>query len=71
MLTGENRIQVLIPPNFASAHFCMTNKCLFHYKFSYKGDYPGVKDQFSYKWNDKNINFKWPIDKPILSERDK
>lgn len=70
-LTGENRMQVLIPPNFASAHFCVTDKCLFHYKFSYKGNYPDVKDQFSYKWNDKKINFKWPTDKPILSERDK
>ena len=71
VLTGENRIQVLIPPNFASAHFCISNKCLFHYKFSYKGEYPDVEDQFSYKWNDKKINFKCPVDSPILSKRDR
>ena len=37
-LTSKNRIQVLIPPNYASAHLCISNECLFHYKFSYKGN---------------------------------
>ena len=67
----ENKIIVLIPPNFASAHLCMTKKCVFHYKFSYKGAYPDVKRQISFKWNDPKLKIKWPIKKPILSKRDK
>ena len=70
-LSSSNRVQVLIPPFYASAHLCISNECLFHYKFSYKGDYPDVNEQFSIKWNDKKINIKWPIADPILSKRDK
>tara|TARA_B100000123_G_C25609348_1_gene375032 strand:+ start:49 stop:540 length:492 start_codon:yes stop_codon:yes gene_type:complete len=62
---------VLLPPNFASAHLCLTKHCVFHYKWSYKGPYPDVKKQTSFKWNDPKIRFKWPIKNPILSTRDK
>ena len=40
-------------------------------KFSYKGKYPDVKKQTSFRWNDPRINAKWPIKSPILSLRDK
>tara|TARA_B100000989_G_scaffold61060_1_gene41992 strand:+ start:445 stop:933 length:489 start_codon:yes stop_codon:yes gene_type:complete len=71
LLNDKNKIIVLIPPNFASAHLCMSKKCVFHYKFSYKGAYPDVKRQISFKWNDPKLKIKWPIKKPILSKRDK
>ena len=41
------------------------------YKWSYDGEYADVEEQFSLKWNDPDININWPIDNPILSERDK
>jgi dTDP-4-dehydrorhamnose 3,5-epimerase len=44
---------------------------VFFYKWSYDGEYPDVKDQFSLNWKDPKINIYWPIDNPILSERDK
>ena len=62
---------VLIPPNFANAHLCLSEHCVFHYKWSYKGKYSDVKEQKSFKWNDPKINANWPIKKPILSKRDK
>lgn len=62
---------VLIPPHYANAHLCLSNTCIFHYKWSYKGRYPDVKKQTSFRWNDPKINAKWPIKHPILSLRDK
>ena len=71
ILSHDNNIQVLIPPNYANGHLCLSDQCLFHYKLSYKGSYYGSKKQFSLKWNDSKLNIKWPIKKPILSTRDK
>ena len=62
---------ILVPPYFANAHLCLSKICLFHYKWSYKGKYIDATNQKSYRWNDPKINIKWPIKKPILSERDK
>jgi|TARA_B100001063_G_C16622620_1_gene481521 dTDP-4-dehydrorhamnose 3,5-epimerase len=62
---------ILIPPYYANAHLCLSKICLFHYKWSYKGKYIDATNQKSYRWNDPKINIKWPIKKPILSERDK
>ena len=71
VLSHENGIQILIPPNYANCHLCLSEKCLFHYKLKYKGSYFDTKKQFSLRWNDPKINIKWGIKKPILSLRDK
>ena len=70
-LSHDNCIQVLIPPNFANGHLCLSENCLFHYKLSYKGNYIDSKNQFSLKWNDPKLKIKWGIKKPILSIRAK
>ena len=70
-LTHENGLQILIPPNYANGHLCLSDICVFHYKLSYKGSYSGPGKQFSLKWNDPKINIKWPVKYPILSARDK
>lgn len=62
---------ILVPPHYANGHLCLTDFCIFHYKWSYKGKYLDAKKQKSYKWNDPKININWKIDKPILSTRDK
>ena len=71
ILTGKNRKQVLVPPMFANGHLVLSSEATFFYKWSYPGDYPDVKDQFSLNWRDPKINIYWPIDNPILSKRDK
>ena len=38
---------------------------------AYKGKYIDANDQKSYRWNDPKIKINWPINNPILSERDK
>jgi dTDP-4-dehydrorhamnose 3,5-epimerase len=62
---------ILVPPYYANAHLCLTDICVFHYKWSYRGKYIDAGDQKSFLWNDPKINVKWPIKKPILSKRDK
>ena len=71
ILSHENGIQVLIPPYYANGHLCLSKKCLFHYKLSYKGKYTDAKKQFSLKWNDPKLKIRWNIKNPILSSRDK
>ncbi len=70
-LTTKNGLQLLIPPNYANGHLCLSNECVFHYKLSYTGNYVDAKDQITLKWNDPKIGIKWPIENPILSDRDK
>tara|TARA_B100001057_G_C22832777_1_gene944022 strand:+ start:1353 stop:1844 length:492 start_codon:yes stop_codon:yes gene_type:complete len=62
---------ILIPPYYANGHLCLSKECLFHYKWSYKGEYIDSREQKSYRWNDPKIKIKWPVKKPILSMRDR
>ncbi len=72
ILSHKKNVQVLIPPNFANGHLCLSDYCLFHYKLSYNGKYSDVKNQKNIKWNNKNLNIQWPIKKNlILNNRDK
>ena len=71
ILSHKNGLQILIPPNYANGHLCLSKECLFHYKLSYKGNYLDAKQQFSLKWNDPKLKINWGIKKPILSNRDK
>ena len=71
ILSQKNGLQVLVPPNFANGHLCLSKECLFHYKLSYKGQYLDADKQFSLRWNDPKININWGIKRPILSSRDK
>ncbi len=70
-LNDRNKISLLLPPMFLNSYLCLSKEVLFAYKLSFKGNYVDAGDQISVKWNDKKINFKWPIKKPILSKRDK
>ena len=70
ILSSKNRKSVLVPPMFANGHLVLSKKATFFYKWSYPGEYPDVKDQFTLKWNDPKINITWPILNPVLSERD-
>ena len=62
---------ILIPPHYANGHLCLSENCIFFYKWSYKGKYIDAKYQKSYKWNDPKFKIKWPIKSPILSLRDR
>jgi len=69
-ISSKNQILILIPPGFGNAYLAKTDRVVYHYKLAYKGKYIDAADQFTYRWNDKNININWGIENPILSERD-
>ena len=71
ILSDRNRKQVLLPPGVGNGFLVLSNHSVFHYKWSYEGEYADVNQQFTIKWNDSTFNINWPIDNPILSRRDK
>jgi len=68
---SKEKLSVLVPPGFLNGHLILSEQAIFHYKWSYKGEYPDVKDQQSVLWSDPKININWLTKNPILSERDK
>ncbi|MCM8530429.1 MAG: dTDP-4-dehydrorhamnose 3,5-epimerase family protein [Lentisphaeraceae bacterium] len=66
-LSENNCKQVLIPPKHGNAHLVMSDRAIYHYKQS---TYYNGEGQFTYKWNDPQFNIWWPVDNPILSQRD-
>ena len=71
ILNDKNRKMVLLPPGFGNSFCVLSDYSIFMYKWSYKGKYPDVKNQFSLKWDDERIGIDWPIKNPILQLRDK
>ena len=72
LLSHKNKLQVLVPPKYLNGFLCLSKNCVFHYKLSYTGKYNDAKNQYSLKWNDKNLRIKWPLNKKlILSKRDR
>ena len=70
ILSDKNRKQVLLEPGIGNGFYVLSDMCVFHYKWFYDGEYPDVKDQFTIKWNDPEINIFWPSKTPILQKRD-
>ncbi len=67
-LTQENQWQLWIPPRLAHGFVVTSQLAHFHYKCT---DFYYPEDEASYRWNDPFLNIIWPIDHPILSEKDK
>lgn len=71
ILSGEDKecISILVPPKTLNAHQCLTDECIFHYKWSEA--YTNPDDQWSVRYNDTDINPMWDSDiSPIVSDRD-
>lgn len=68
ILNYKEPTQILIPPGVVNAHLCLSDYCVFYYKWS--AGYIPIKDQLHVKWNDTRFNLSWKIKNPILSRRD-
>ncbi|MBT3872170.1 MAG: dTDP-4-dehydrorhamnose 3,5-epimerase [Flavobacteriaceae bacterium] len=62
---------ILLPPKMGNSFFVNSETAIYHYKLAYEGEYLDAEDQFSLKWNDSSLGIEWPIEHPILSNRDK
>jgi dTDP-4-dehydrorhamnose 3,5-epimerase len=71
ILDSKHRKQVLLPPGVGNGFLVLSADSVFHYKWAYPGSYPDVDEQFTIKWNDSKIDIIWPIDNPILQNRDR
>ena len=68
ILSEKNSLSIYIPPGFAHG-FCTLDKENFViYSCT---QYRNVKSEIGIKYNDQDLNIKWPIKKPILSIKDK
>jgi len=66
-LTEENKKQFWVPPGFAHGFVVLSDSADFEYKCT---DFYDPSDEGSILWNDPALNITWPIDKPILSNKD-
>ena len=67
VISDTDDFSFFIPEGFAHGFLCLSKKCTVNYKCS---NYRNAKSERTLSWNDKNINIKWPIKKPILSKKD-
>ena len=67
VLSDKNKKQFWVPPGFAHGFLVMSDFADFEYKCT---DYYDPSDEGSILWSDSDLNISWPIDSPILSEKD-
>ena len=68
IMSDKDNFSLFIPSGFAHGFMCLSNTCVINYKCS---NYRNKQSEKTLKWNDDNLNIKWPIKKPILSKKDK
>ena len=67
ILSAENHKQMYIPENFAHGFCVLSDSAEFLYKCT---DFYVPGDEGGLIWNDPQLGIKWPIDTPILSDKD-
>ncbi len=68
-INDNNRIGLFIPNGLANS-VCVTGKEAVDYIYLVDEYWDG-SDTRAIAWDDPDLNINWPIEKPILSERDK
>lgn len=66
-LSDEGPRQLYMPPGFGHGFCVLSEFADLHYKVSRLYD---RSDEGGLVWNDKDVGIRWPIDAPIISERD-
>ena len=67
-LSEKKNVSLYIPEGFAHGYCSLSDNSLIHYKMT---NYRDSKLEKGILWNDKSINIKWPVKKPIISIKDK
>lgn len=67
LLSHDNRRQLFIPKGFAHGFAVLSAQAVLHYKLSerYRPDAERI-----IAWNDPAIGITWPLEMPLVSERD-
>lgn len=68
VLSEENKTQFWVPPGLAHGFVVLSETADFEYKCT---DYYNPAHEGCLLWNDPAIGIEWPIENPLLSEKDK
>ncbi len=66
-LSDENRRQLYVPPGFAHGFCVVSDTALMAYKCT---DVYCPTGERSIRWDDPDVGIDWPLDAPILSDKD-
>jgi dTDP-4-dehydrorhamnose 3,5-epimerase len=67
ILSEENKTQLWVPPGFAHGFVVLSDTADFEYKCT---DYYDPSDEGSILWNDPDLDISWPVESPVLSNKD-
>jgi dTDP-4-dehydrorhamnose 3,5-epimerase len=67
VLSAENKRQFFVPPGFAHGFVVLSETALFAYKCT---EYYSPQHELTIAWNDPDIAVRWPVETPLLSEKD-
>lgn len=67
ILSDKNCTSIYIPKGFAHGFACLDKINIVIYSCS---NYRNKNSEHGVLWNDKSLKIKWPIKKPIISEKD-
>jgi dTDP-4-dehydrorhamnose 3,5-epimerase len=67
-LSGENGAMLWIPAGFGHAFVVLSDEAGFAYKVT---DYYSPTGERTILWNDPDLAIKWPVEKAIVSEKDR
>jgi dTDP-4-dehydrorhamnose 3,5-epimerase len=67
-LSEENKLMLWIPPGFAHGFVTLEEDTIFTYKCT--GVY-NKESEGALLWNDKDLDIKWGVDNPLVSDKDK
>ena len=68
IISQNSDFSFYIPEGFAHGFLCLSDECIVNYACS---NYRNKASEKTLSWNDKKIGINWPINKPILSNKDK
>lgn len=66
-LSGENKMQLWIPPGFAHGFLSLCDETIFIYKCT---NVYNKEAEDGILWNDTLLNINWGVENPIVSEKD-
>jgi dTDP-4-dehydrorhamnose 3,5-epimerase len=66
-LSAENKRQLYIPVGFAHGFAVLSETALFAYKCT---EFYAPEHEVTLLWNDPDLAIPWPVEQPVLSEKD-
>ena len=66
-MAAESPSQIWVPPGFAHGFCVLRAPAVVHYRCTTPYD---PDDQRGVRWDDPDLGIVWPVDRPVLSERD-